>query len=123
MAMSDLNTPASITPERVEHRPKAVAPFVDVFENTTELLLLADVPGATREGIDVHVDKGELTLFARRAPAPEGAPAAHDYHRVFALPQGIDGSKIAAELNAGVLTVHLPKSDALRPRRIDVKAS
>jgi HSP20 family protein len=121
-------------PERVEQRPPTVAPFVDVFENEHEILLWADVPGALRDGVDVHVEKGQLSVFARRTPEPTLASGAHaspvetetrhyDYHRVFSVPAGIDATKIEAELSAGVLKVKLPKSDALKPRRIDVKTS
>jgi HSP20 family molecular chaperone IbpA len=115
-------------PERVEKRPPTIAPYVDVYENSTEILLLADVPGATREGIEVHIDKGQLWLHARRAAWAEGKQVAgeqrdYDYERVFTVPSGIDASKIDAELANGVLTVHLPKSESLKPRKIAIKAS
>ena|SRR5208283_3265041 len=121
-------------PERVEQRPPTVMPLVDVYENPNEILLWADVPGATRDGVEVHVDKGQLTLFAKRAPDPTSEPGKrgspvetehrpYDYHRVFAVPSGIDATKIEAELASGVLKVRLPKSDALKPRRIEVKVS
>jgi len=120
--------------ERVQKRPPTVTPLVDVFENATEILVWADVPGATLDGIDVHVDKGQLTLFARRADRAAGDAVAkaapveteqrtYDYQRVFAVPAGIDATKIEAELSAGVLKVRLPKSEALKPRRIEVKGS
>jgi HSP20 family protein len=117
---------SSARSERVARPSYTVTPFVDVFENADELLLVADVPGASADGVDVHVDDGELTLSARRAPPGEGSVGAerrYDYRRVFALPRGIDGSKIDAELTAGVLRVHLPKSEGDKPRRIEVKAS
>ncbi len=130
------STAARNVPEQVEQRPPTVAPFVDVFENANEIVLWADVPGATRESVVVHVDKGQLTLSARRADAApktaggEGKAAAleieqrpYDYQRLFTVPTGIDASKIEAELSAGVLKVRLPKSEALRPRRIEVKAT
>jgi HSP20 family protein len=115
------------TPERVQQRA-SISPRVDVYENANELLVLADVPGATKESVAVHIDKGQLTLEARREPAPRGAVLeaeyrAVDYHRVFAVPQGIDASKIEATLTAGVLKIRLPKSEALKPRRIEIKAS
>ncbi len=116
------NRPRSTTPERVEAAAPTVAPLVDVHENAHELLLLADVPGATRESVEVHIDKGQLTLAARRAHLAGAAPV-FDYRRVFAVPSGIDASKIEAVLSNGVLKVRLPKSEALRPRRIEVKAS
>jgi len=115
------------TPERVQQRA-SVSPRVDVYENASELLVLADVPGATKDTITIHVDKGQLTLEARRDATDHGSPIqaeyrSVDYHRVFAVPQWIDASKIEAGLTAGVLRVRLPKSEALKPRRIEIKAS
>jgi HSP20 family molecular chaperone IbpA len=115
-------------PARAESPPLAVRPRVDVFENEHELLVVADVPGAAKDSIDVRFEGGELRLEARRGAGPEGQALAEeyrvaDYRRAFAMPEGIDSEKIAAELSNGVLTVHLPKSSAKRPRRIDVRAS
>jgi HSP20 family molecular chaperone IbpA len=105
-------------PERVHQPPRAfVAPRVDVYENADELLIVADVPGATSDSVRVEIDKGELLLEAKRV-----APA-YDYRRVFSVPSGIDASKIEATLSSGVLHVKLPKSDALKPRRIQVKSA
>jgi HSP20 family molecular chaperone IbpA len=99
---------------------------VDVYENGDELLLVADVPGATHDGIDVQLDKGQLTIHAKRNEETTGAPVAteyrpRDYLRVFSVPQGVDASKIDAQLSAGVLHLRLPKSESLKPRRIEVK--
>jgi HSP20 family protein len=113
--------------------PPTIAPHVDVYENDNEMLLWADVPGAQVDGFDVQVDKGELTLSARRtaeaAPASTTATAleteqrTYDYYRVFAVPPGIDASKIEAELRGGVLKIRLPKSEARKARKIEVKGS
>lgn len=111
---------------RFDARP-TVAPRVDVYENREELLLLVDVPGATKEGINVQFAKGELIIEAKRAP--EGAKLVFgemepfDYSRVFTAPRGIDQERIEAELANGVLRVRLPKSDATKVRRIEVKTS
>jgi HSP20 family molecular chaperone IbpA len=119
-------------PEHVEQRQPTVTPYVDVFENANEILLWADVPGAATGGVEVHLENGRLTLSARRAAKPEAAASgaalqteqrAYDYHRVFTVPADIDPTKIEAELRSGVLKVKLPKSEALKPRRIEVKAS
>ena len=88
--------------------------------------LVADVPGATRESVSVQLEKGQLTIEATRQGTPEGTPLAEefrpaDYARAFAIPQGIDASKIDAQLSSGVLRLRLPKSDALKPRRIVVR--
>jgi HSP20 family protein len=105
---------------------EAIAPVVDVYENVDELLLLVDVPGTTNDGIDVRLDKGQLTILAkRREDAPGSLLAAEyqscDYLRVFSVPQGIDPSKIDAQLSGGVLRLRLPKSESVKPRRIEVK--
>ncbi len=110
--------------ERVKQRTTA-APLVDVYENNDELLLLADVPGASKDGINIHLDNGQLTIEARRSEdaslAPGGGQQAYDYFRAFSVPQGIDASRIDAQLTSGVLRLRLPKSEAVKPRRIDVK--
>jgi HSP20 family molecular chaperone IbpA len=91
-----------------------------------ELLLLVDVPGATNDGIEVQLDKGQLTILAKRhEDAPGSLLAAeyraYDYLRVFSVPQGIDPSKIDAQLGGGVLRLRLPKSESVKPRRIEVR--
>jgi HSP20 family protein len=111
--------------EAVQQR-EAIAPVVDVYENGDELLLLVDVPGATNDGIDVQLEKGQLKIVAkRREDAPGSLLAAEyrscDYLRVFSVPQGIDPSKIDAQLSGGVLRLRLPKSESVKPRRIEVK--
>lgn len=113
-------------PERVQQR-STVAPRVDVYEDANELLLLCDVPGATKESVSIQLDKGQLTIEARRAEETQGTPlireyAPSDYARVFSVPQGIDAAKIDAQLSGGVLRLRLPKSEALKPRRIEVRS-
>ena len=110
-----------------EQRPAAV-PACDVYENDDEILVVADVPGVTSDALSVHLDKGELTVFARREVSANDSSFIGleyrecDYRRRFAVPGGIDASKIDAELKNGVLWLHLPKSDALKPRQIAVRA-
>ena len=112
--------------EKIEQRP-VVAPAVDVFENENELLVVADLPGVAQDRMNVHFEKGRLTLEGRRATAPHKGGLAEieaaDFRRTFLVPQGIDAEKISAELSQGVLTVHLPKHASVKPRRIEVKAS
>ena len=111
--------------EAVQQR-ETIVPVVDVYENADELLLLVDVPGVTNDGIDVQLDKGQLNILAKRR---EDVPSlllaaeyrARDYLRVFSVPQGIDPSKIDAQLSGGVLRLRLPKSESVKPRRIEVK--
>lgn len=111
-------------PERVGTR-RTFQPLVDVFESKDELLVLADLPGVSKDAVTVNVEGGQLTIEARRTEKWPGQaePLDFEYQRAFMLPKGIDASKIDAELKAGVLRVRLPKSEPHKPRRIEVKAS
>jgi HSP20 family protein len=97
-------------------RKQPVIPACDVYENKEEILLIADVPGATPDLLGIHLEKGELSLEARRDDAD------CDFRRRFVVPTGIDSEKISAKLKNGVLELHLPKSEAIKPREITVRA-
>jgi HSP20 family molecular chaperone IbpA len=105
-----------------------VTPACDVYENDAEVLVLADLPGATPDALRINFERGELTLSARRSAADvQGELVRREYQdgtfeRRFAIPNGIDASKISAELKDGVLKLHLPKSEAVKPRQIPVRA-
>src|SRR5262245_40438935 len=102
-------------------------PRVDILETENELLLFADLPGVTQDDVDIRFESGELTLNARR-PSPEARGEGWlwefqpgDYFRAFSISEQIDAGKIWAELKNGVLTLHLPKVEAAKPRKIAVK--
>jgi HSP20 family molecular chaperone IbpA len=112
-------------PERV-HQRRVAAPPVDIFENAHELLLVADMPGVRQDRINIRFEKNQLMLEGEFEPGePENGLELKPftYSRSFVLPGGIDADKISAELQNGVLQVHLPKHDHLRPRQISVKAA
>ena len=124
MDTSRFSTRQDRGPERLSERP-TVAPRVDIYENAEEILLMLDLPGVTREALGIDLENGQLTVHAERAVETKGAMlnaefGARAYHRVFAVPRGIDPQRIVAELKRGVLTLHLPKSAQLKPRRIEV---
>jgi HSP20 family protein len=96
------------------------APPVDIYENKDEILIVADVPGVTRDDLAIHFDKDQLTIQAHR---PAVSEQAFDYQRTFVVPRGIDVERIGATLLAGVLKLTLPKSAAMKPRQIAVTAS
>jgi HSP20 family protein len=103
-------------------------PRVDIYETADEVVLLCDMPGVKPEDLEVKFDKGELNLYGKVAPRPlSGAFVAEEYgigdfYRTFSIAPEIDSTKIAAEFRDGVLTVHMPKQEKVKPRRIAVKA-
>jgi len=126
MTTENVNTKADPrNGEKGQHR--AVAPPVDIYENEDKLVIVADMPGVAKDDVHIHFEKGQLTFGGKRTDVASGTLLAaeytpHDFERVFALPQGIDAERISAELDSGVLRILLPKSAALKPRRIEVKA-
>ena len=107
---------------------RQVTPFVDIYENQDELLLRADMPGVLSEALDVRIDKDVLIIEGKKQlDSDDGllrcelAPCT--YTRSFSLPKTIDREKIDASLERGVLEVHMPKRESVKPRRIQVTAS
>ena len=103
----------------------AIAPFVDIFENDDEILVHADMPGVSKENVNVHVDNGTLAISGIRDMEVKGAAnweefSDVEYQRSFSVPQSIDVSRVNAELKDGVLRLHLPKSEAAKPRQIEI---
>lgn len=105
------------------------SPRIDIWEADDELVLYADMPGVTPDGLDIRFENRELTIHARVAPRQEnvqflyGEYGIGDYYRSFSIGESIDASKIYAELHNGVLVLHLPKTEEVKPRRIEVKVS
>lgn len=103
------------------------APRVDIHETEAELTLYAEVPGVRPEDVDLHYEKGELVLRARTQPRHGRQPMLiqeyeeGDFYRAFTIHESIDSGRISAECHNGVLTVHLPKVEAARPRQIAVR--
>ena len=104
-------------------------PDVDIVEREEELVILADMPGTCSEHIDVQFENGTLTVHAkvcerqaREAGYELNEYGIGDFQRTFQVKEAIDSRRISAEYRHGVLTLHLPKIQAVRPRKIAVKA-
>ena len=122
----DIATRQESMPERNIEIP-TIAPLVDIYENDDEILLYADMPGVKKEEITINVDNGRLELRGTRKIDISGATGweefgSVEYQRAFSVPQSIDIGKVNAELCDGVLKLHLPKSEAVKPRTIEIKA-
>jgi len=102
---------------------RELTPNVDIFESETELLVVADVPGLDPNDIGVHVDLPEFRIEARVPNAPASPDKSVVYARTFRVDERIDPERVKAEYRDGVLSVHLAKSAAFQPRRVEVRAS
>lgn len=115
------------TPERTRASAVTYTPRCDIVETQDELVLYADLPGVQSGDVDVRFERGELSISARCAPRQEGVNylaceyGVGDYYRAFTIGEAIDTDRITAELKRGVLAVHLPKSEAVKPKKIAVK--
>lgn len=104
------------------------SPRFDIWENEDELVLYGDLPGVASEDLDIHFEKGELKIFGRVAARHANTEPLYaeygvgDFQRAFTVSELIDAERISAELKNGVLTIHLPKSESVKPRRIEVKS-
>ncbi|HLX70323.1 MAG TPA: Hsp20/alpha crystallin family protein [Verrucomicrobiae bacterium] len=107
-------------------RDEYVAPNVDIFETTDGYVLQAEMPGVGKDGVEITLEENEITITGRRTPETVDGEALFrerhnaDYRRVFELDPAIDTAKIAAKVEQGLLTVTLPKSERVKPRKISV---
>lgn len=124
-----VKTPASeVTPAEHTRSGSYYRPNVDIVEKADELIVRADVPGATAEGIDVKFEDGTLAIHAKVPPRNQDVDflvkeyGVGDFYREFRVNETVDVARITAELADGVLTLHLPKIEAAKPRKIPVKS-
>lgn len=106
-------------------------PPVDVVEEGDNLVFRAELPGVSRDDIEVKVENGVLSLRGEKRQEKEtGTDAAHrvervygTFHRSFTLPSSVDADKVQAHYKDGVLTLVLPKAEQARPRKITITAA
>jgi HSP20 family protein len=105
-------------------------PPVDLYETASEFVLTAELPGLTRDQIDIHAEDSRITIRGARVSTPGRDIPCEQYHRVerghgrfsraFGLPERIDVGRVTADLQDGVLTVVIPKAGDRAARRIVV---
>lgn len=109
---------------------RVFTPYVDIAEKKDGYRIMADVPGAVKDGVDIKLE-GDLLTVNVKAKAPDlgDLPLIYreyvtgDYEVTFRISEGVDREKIEAELNNGVLMLTLPKAEAIKPRQIKIKAA
>jgi HSP20 family molecular chaperone IbpA len=117
---------AQVATEVTRHQERYITPPVDIYETPDGLIVMADLPGMTRENLDVRVDNNILTIRGMSQHTAPSDPVYREYEllnffRQFELGEKIDQGKISAELKHGVLRLHLPKAEEAKARQIEVR--
>ena len=103
-----------------------VTPPASVIEDDDAYILTVEMPGVNKEGLEISVDNNELRIIGRRSLPKIGGTLVHrearseNFRRVFELDPSIDMSKISAHIEQGILTLRLPKTEQVKPRKITV---
>lgn len=112
-----------------ETEAKAYVPPTDIYERADSLVAVVDMPGVDEKTVDIQVEKNILTISGRveDEPLADHRPLYQEYEtgrflRQFTLSDEVDCARIEATVQDGVLRIVLPKAEAARPRRIEVRA-
>lgn len=113
--------------EHLRPQKNHIRPAVDIFETEQDLVLVADMPGVDKERLDINLERGILTLKGEieasnhREPLFREFSLGGSYYRQFELSDVFDSNKTSAEFKNGVLTLTLAKSEAAKPRHIEIQ--
>jgi len=123
--MTSSNT--NVARKQEEGREVALLPPVNVVEDASGITLVADLPGVPKNNLQLHIESNTLTISGEvELKSPEGLQSTYAevglprYRRVFTLSKELDGEKVTAEFNNGVLKLHIPKAEHAKPRKITV---
>lgn len=103
-----------------------VSPRVNIREVKDGYVLEAELPGVTKEGLEILLEGNELTLVGHRREQVQDLQLVyresgnHDFRRSFVLDPTIDTAKVHAKMENGVLSLHLPKAEQLKPRKVTI---
>jgi len=113
------------TREDTRSNEKYIRPAVNIIETEQGLTLTADIPGASKDTLDINVEKGILTISAQVSRSMPGTSSYTEfelgsYYRQFSIPESLDHEKATADLANGILTLRIPKAEAAKPRKIEI---
>ena len=103
-----------------------IAPPASVIEAGEGYTLELEMPGVTKDRLDISVENNELTVVGQRSlPTVQGTLIHHEsrpnnFRRTFELDPSIDADKISAKIEQGLVTLTLPKAEHVKPRKISV---
>ena len=121
----DQRAPAQ-TNENNRRQVEYAAPEVNIYETREGYVLEAEMPGVSKDGLEITLEANEITITGHRSSNDMSGQillresSTMDYRRVFDLDPAIDTSKISARMEQGLLALTLPKSEQVKPRKIKV---
>jgi HSP20 family protein len=108
-------------------REQFIAPAASVIEDGDAYTLQIEMPGVNKEGLEISVENNELVITGHRSlPTIEGTllhreSRPENYRRSFEIDPSIDIDKVSAKIEQGVVTLHLPKAEHVKPRKVSVQ--
>lgn len=120
-----MNAVANRTERRAQEQ-NWFTPEVNIFENKDGYVLQVDMPGVNKSGLEITLEGNTLTIIGRKNEPESGANPVYresgdgGFRRVFELDPAIDTARINAKVEQGILTLHLPKAEKVKPRKIQV---
>ena len=127
-----MNDTATVTKKdtKTSRSDSALLPAVDVIEDADGITLYADLPGMSKDKLNLQVEADILTIEGEvDLHTPSGMAASHvevdvpRYRRVFTLSKELDSGKVTAEFRHGVLKLRIPKAAHAQPRKIEIKVT
>jgi HSP20 family molecular chaperone IbpA len=114
--------------EETRASERYVKPPATIIETEEGLTLIADIPGSARDTLDINSENGIMTISATVARSMPGRPVYTEfelapYYRQFSIPEILDHEKATANFTNGLLTLKVPKSEAAKPRKIEIKVA
>ncbi len=116
--------------EVAQAKPGTIVPPVDIYEGPDSVTLFADLPGVSKDNLEVQIDKDTLKIFGKRAKTDASDVAVYydeipnkDFYRAFTIGEEIDREKVTASMNNGVLKLVLSKHEKSKPRKIEIKVT
>lgn len=105
-------------------------PALNIWEDSDNLYVDAELPGFSLKDLEIYVTGNQLTIKGERRPPAHDGGTWHrqergygSFSRMVELPSDVNGDKVSAEFRNGVLNITLPKSEAIKSRRIEVRAN
>ena len=122
--LANTSTSSALSRETTRTRERYISPAVDIYETEEGLTLIADVPGLSEKSLNISIEQGILTIEGEAATGAGNFQYREfvmgGYWRQFQLSETLDAEKARAEVKHGVLTLHLPKAEAAKPKRIAI---